>query len=88
MPSLSYYIIIIPPLSVWSTATNMNGPGAPVFDASGFLQYNGMRLIWLPAHLRGREIASFNNVSVIGSPGGAITFVWILANSLNIQAYP
>jgi len=66
----------------------MNGPGAvPVFDASGFLQFNGMRLIWLPAHLRGRTIASFNNISVIGSPRGAITFVCILANSLNIQAY-
>jgi hypothetical protein len=58
-------------------------PNTPIFtspifqiDGSGFLTDSKTdRLIWLPVHLRGECTVAPDGTIVIGSSGGALTFV-------------
>ena len=56
----------------------MNGRGQviyPPIDESGFLHYHGVRLLWIPSHLRGRVFYGPNGVIAIGGDIGAVTLI-------------
>ena len=53
-------------------------------DDMGFLRdLDSKRLIWIPKHLRGYSVVSFEGGVVIGGSGGAMTFVYDLYPELD-----